>query len=598
MKIKNIRNFCIIAHIDHGKSTLSDRIIQICNKKINNKKIQPQILDSMELEKEKGITIKSSVVSLFYKIKKKKKYQLNFIDTPGHVDFSYEVSRSLFACEGVLLLIDAKKGIESQTIAHYEKAKKMNLKILIVLNKIDLQNINYKNIFKQIKKKFKIQKKEIILCSSKTGYGIKNVIKNIIKKIPCPKGSSKKPLQALIIDSWFNNYLGTIALICIKNGTIKKGDKIKIINSNQIYNVEKIGIFTPKQKNSKKLTTGEVGWIICKIKNLYDMPVGETITNSTKPSNKKLKKFKKIKPQIYASLFPFKNNTFKTFEKSLAKLKLNDSSLFYELENSNILGFGFKCGFLGLLHMEIIIERLKREYNLNVIITPPTVTYKIKLKNKKTIYVNNPNNIPPKNKIKEFQIPIANCIILTPKKYLGKIISLCSEKKGSQVNIIYINGKVKLIYEIPLLEIVQNFFSQLKSISKGYASLEYYFLYFKKEKMTKINILINKKKIDHLSLITHHSKSIYKSQIIIQKIKKIIPRQQFDITIQAEIEGRIIASSKIQQLRKNVIAKCYGGDITRKKKLLEKQKIGKKKMKKIGNIKIPKEIFLNTFTTN
>lgn len=595
MKTKYIRNFCIVAHIDHGKSTLSDRIIQICGNLNKNNK-NSQILDSMDLEKEKGITIKASVVSLFYHSKKNKKYQLNFIDTPGHVDFLHEVSRSLFACEGVLLVIDAKKGIESQTIAHYKTAINMKLKIIIVLNKIDLPFINYKKLFKKIKQKLNINSCEIVLCSSKTGNGIQKVIEKIINDIPHPRGKSDKKLQALVIDSWFNNYFGTIILICIKNGIISKGDKIKIIDSNQTYKVERIGIFTPKQKDCEKLISGEVGWIICKIKNLNKIFVGDTITKLDKPSKKKLKSFKKIKPQIYAGLFPFKNDDFKIFQKSLAKLKLNDSSLSYEPENSTVLGFGFRCGFLGLLHMEIILERLKREYNLNIIITKPTVKYKIKLKNGEIIYVNNPSKIPQKNQIKEFQIPIANCIISTPKKYLGKIISICTKKKGKQTNLIYSNDIVKLTYEIPLSEIIQNFFNELKSISKGYASLEYYFLYYKKSNMIKIDILINEKKIDPLSLITNNDDAYKKSYDIIKEIKNLIPRQQFNIILQAKANGKIIAKSKIKQFLKDVTDKCYGGDVTRKRKLLAKQKQGKKRMKTLGNVKIPKEIFSNILT--
>lgn len=594
MNIKYIRNFSIIAHIDHGKSTFSDKIIQICGNLKHQYKKKNRILDSMEIEKEKGITIKARNVTLKYKSKNKKIYQFNFIDTPGHVDFSYEVFRSLNACEGVLLLIDAKRGIEAQTIAHYNTALKMKLNIIFIFNKIDLPNINYKKLLKKANNIFNINENDIIFCSAKKGIGIQNTLEKIIKKFPHPTGNNKNTLQALIIDSWFDNYFGIIYLICIKNGKIKKGDKIKTIGSKKNYTVERLGIFNPEQIDLNQLNCGEVGWIICRIRKIQNSQIGDTITHTKKPSKKALIKFKKIKPKIYASLFPVKKNEYEKFKKALIKLQLNDFSLYYETEESNILGYGFRCGFLGMLHMEIIQERLKREYNLKIITTAPKVIHEIHLKNKKIIYIDNPSKIPKKNKIKEFRIPIAKCNIFTPKKYIGKIISLCIKKNGIQKNIIYSDKEVQLTYEIPLSEIILDFFDKIKSISQGYASLNYYFIHFKKTDMVNVNILINSKIIDDLGFIVEKKNAIYKSKKIIENIKKIIPRQQFEINIQASIGKKIISSSKIKQLRKNVTIKCYGGDVSRKKKLLEKQKKGKKNMKKIGNVIIPKEVFLTT----
>ncbi|XZR52889.1 MAG: translation elongation factor 4 [Enterobacteriaceae bacterium] len=595
--MKNIRNFSIIAHIDHGKTTLSDRIIQICGG-LNKREMTNQVLDTMELEKERGITIKAQSVSLKYKSKNNKIYKINLIDTPGHIDFSYEVSKSLIACEGVLLLIDSTQGIESQTITNYYKALEMNLDIIIVINKIDLPNSNVNRVLKEIKKKINFNVNKITYCSSKTGEGVINVLENIISNISAPKGKVENNLQAIIIDSWFDKYLGIISIICIKNGILKIGDKIIIINKKDIYNVEKLGIFTPKKKNKNFLTCGEVGWLIYSIKNINHAKVGNTITSFLKPAKKILIKFKKIKPQIYAGLFLINSEQYELFRDSLEKLKLNDNSFFYEPEISLSLGFGFRCGFLGLLHLEIIKERLEREYNLNLIITKPNVIYEIYTNNKKIIYINNPNKLPLKNKIIELREPIAECNILTPKKYLGKIIKLCIEKRGVPINMIYYDNQVSLIYEIPMSEIIINFLDKLKNLSNGYASLEYNFKYYKKSDLVKIDILINNKNIDTISFITHKNNSINFSKKILKKIKKLIPRQNFNISIKIIINSNIICSSVIKQLRKNVISKCYGGDISRKKKLLNKQKYGKKKMKKIGNISVPKEVFLTLFKIN
>jgi GTP-binding protein LepA len=590
--MKKIRNFSIIAHIDHGKSTLADRLIQICGN-LTTREISDCMLDTMDIEKERGITIKAQTVTTNYTAKNGKKYHLNFIDTPGHVNFSYEVERSLSACEGALLVIDATQGIEAQTLSNCYTALDMNIKILPVINKIDLQHANVTRVKKDIEDIIGISSKNSVSCSAKTGFGIDVLLEKIVYKIPHPQGK-KKPLQAIIIDSWFDNYLGVVCLIRIRNGSIKKGSEIQIMSSKKNYKVEKIGIFTPKQISLKKLRCGEVGWIICGIKNILAAPVGDTLTLAKNPCKKPLIGFKKIKPQIYAGLYTIDSNQYKNFRDALGKLSLNDASLFYEPENSQALGFGFKCGFLGILHMEIIQERLEREYNLNLISTPPTVIYEIKLiKKKKNIYINSPIDFPSTEKYKEIREPIAECVILLPQKYIGNIISLCIQKRGIQKKMVYHTHQVSLTYDIPMSEIVLNFFDQIKSVSSGYASLEYKFKKYKKSDLICLNILLNSEKIDALSLIVHKSLCQKKGREIVEKMKKIIPRQQFDISIQASVKNKIIARATIKQLRKNVLSKCYGGDISRKKKLLKKQKLGKKKMKKIGNIKLPKKAFFS-----
>ncbi len=590
---KNIRNFSIIAHIDHGKSTFSDRIIEICTgKKI--KKNKQRILDSMDLEQEKGITIKAQSVCLKYKYKNIK-YKFNLIDTPGHTDFSYEVSRSLYACEGALLLIDITQGIQAQTIANYNMAKKLGLKIIIIINKIDIFNENLNKIKNKIRKVLNIKKKKIFLCSAKKNIGINKIIIEIIKKIPFPKGKNISPLQALIIDSYFNNYLGVFFLIKIKNGFIKNNEKIKLINSNKNYTIENIYINTPEKKKLNNLYCGEVGWISCNIKKIYSINIGDTITKFNNPSKKKLKKFKKISPQLYAGLYPKKNNEFLNFKKSLEKLSLNDSSLIYKQENSSILGCGFRCGFLGILHMEIIRERLLREYKIDIIITPPTVIYKIINKQNKIIYINNPIKIPSKNLTKEIQEPICKCNIITPQKYLGKIIQLCINKRGKQKKILFIKNNIILQYEIPINEIITNFSDKIKSISQGYASFEYKFLKYQTSNIKLLNININNKKIESFSILLHNSIVKNYSKKITKIIKDNIQQKQFEIKIQALCNNKIISTNIVKALRKNVTEKCYGGDISRKRKLLQKQKIGKKKMKKIGNISISSNIFLKTF---
>ncbi|WP_343192386.1 translation elongation factor 4 [Buchnera aphidicola (Formosaphis micheliae)] len=586
-----IRNFSIIAHIDHGKSTLSDRFIQICHG-LSTREMHEQVLDTMDLEKERGITIKAQSVTINYQSKKQEKFQLNFIDTPGHVNFSSEVLRSLSACEGALLVVDTTQGVEAQTVATCRTALEMNLKIIPVLNKIDLPTARPERTLKEIKDIIGISITNAVQCSAKTGQGIVELLEKIIHEIPHPSGNSNKSLQALIIDSWFDTYKGIVSLVCIKNGCLKKNDKIKVINSNKIYQVENLGIFTPKRKDKSFLTCGEVGWVIYGVKKITDIPVGTTLTSCINPAKYKLTSFKKIKPQIYASLFPICAEQYEIFKDALGKLSLNDSSLFYELENSSAFGFGFRCGFLGLLHMEIIQARLEREYNLELISTMPSVIYEIINIDNSVIYIDAPYKLSTLKNIKEIREPIAECNILLPEKYLGHVIKLCTEKRGKQKKLIYHTHQIILTYDIPIAEIVLNFFDQLKSISSGYASLEYKFKMFQKSDLVCIDILVNTKKVDALSTIIHKNNSQFQAREIVKKIKELIPRHQFDIPIQASIGSKIVARETIKQLRKNVLAKCYGGDISRKKKLLEKQKIGKKRMKQIGNINIPKNVFL------
>ncbi|CAL4326321.1 translation elongation factor 4 [Buchnera aphidicola] len=595
--MKNIRNFSIIAHIDHGKSTLSDRLIQICGG-LSEREMSNQVLDSMDLERERGITIKAQSVMINYKNRENNIFNLNFIDTPGHVDFSYEVSRSLAACEGALLVVDATQGVEAQTLANCYTALEMNLEIIPVLNKIDLPNANPEKVAKEIEDIIGISSYDAIRCSSKTGFGIKKLLESIITHIPSPQGKIDAPLQALIIDSWFDNYLGVVSLIRIKNGTLFEKDKIQVMSTGKNYCVDQIGIFTPKKLNKNKLTCGEVGWIICGIKSITAAPVGDTLTTAQNPAKNRLTGFKKVKPQIYAGLFPIKSDQYETFRDALGKLSLNDSSLFYEPENSNALGFGFRCGFLGLLHMEIIQARLEREYSIDLISTAPTVIYEIELNDGKVIYLDSPSDFPSINKIKTIREPIVECNILLPPQFLGPVIKLCVEKRGFQTNMIYHTHQVSLKYNIPMNEVVLNFFDELKSISSGYASLEYDFKHFQTVKIEKIEILINSEKVDALTILSYYKNAQYRAREIVNKMKELIPRHQFDIAIQASINNSIVARATIKQLRKNVLSKCYGGDVSRKKKLLQKQKDGKKRMKKIGNVNLPKEAFISILNIN
>lgn len=589
--MKNIRNFSIIAHIDHGKSTLSDRLIQTCGG-LSEREMQEQTLDSMELERERGITIKAASVTLNYKAKDGETYQLNFIDTPGHVDFSYEVSRSLAACEGALLVVDAGQGVEAQTLANCYTALDMNLEVVPVLNKIDLPAADPERVALEIEDIVGIEAQDAVRCSAKTGVGIDQVLEEIVQKIPAPEGDPDAPLQALIIDSWFDNYLGVVSLVRIKNGCLRKGDKIKIMSTGQSYPVDRLGIFTPKQTDTTELKCGEVGWVVCGIKEILGAPVGDTITHLHAPAAQNLPGFKKVKPQVYAAIFPISSDDYEAFRDALTKLSLNDASLFYEPENSTALGFGFRCGFLGLLHMEIIQERLEREYDLDLITTAPTVVYEVELTNGETVYVDSPAKLPPVTSIAAINEPIAECNILVPQEYLGKVITLCVEKRGVQTNMHYHGNQVALTYEIPMGEVILDFFDKLKSTSRGYASLDYAFKRFQKAPMVKVDILINGDRVDALALIVHRDDAQNRGRELVEKMKDFIPRQQFDVAIQAAIGNHIIARSTVKQLRKNVLAKCYGGDVTRKKKLLEKQKAGKKRMKQLGVVEVPQEAFL------
>ncbi|NBN15473.1 translation elongation factor 4 [Proteus sp. G4398] len=588
--MKNIRNFSIIAHIDHGKSTLSDRIIQICGG-LTDREMAAQVLDSMDLERERGITIKAQSVTLNYTADDGEVYQLNFIDTPGHVDFSYEVSRSLAACEGALLVVDAGQGVEAQTLANCYTAIDMDLTVVPVLNKIDLPAAEPERVAEEIEDIVGIDATDAVRCSAKTGVGVKEVIERLVKEIPAPEGDPDAPLQALIIDSWFDNYLGVVSLIRIKNGKVNKGDKIKVMSTGQVYNIDRIGIFTPKQVDTTSLSCGEVGWVVCGIKDIL-APVGDTLTAAQKPADKPLPGFKKVKPQVYAGLFPVSSDDYESFRDALGKLSLNDASLFYEPESSSALGFGFRCGFLGLLHMEIIQERLEREYDLDLITTAPTVVYEVEMTNGDIIMVDSPSKLPALNNIEEIREPIAECHMLLPQEYLGNVITLCVEKRGVQTNMVYHGNQVSLTYEIPMAEVVLDFFDRLKSTSRGYASLDYNFLRFQGSNMVRVDVLINGERVDALALITHNDNAPYRGRELVEKMKEFIPRQQFDIAIQAAIGNHIIARSTVKQLRKNVLAKCYGGDVSRKKKLLQKQKEGKKRMKQIGNVELPQEAFL------
>ncbi|HHF4124440.1 TPA: translation elongation factor 4 [Haemophilus influenzae] len=589
--MKNIRNFSIIAHIDHGKSTLSDRLIQTCGG-LSDREMEAQVLDSMDLERERGITIKAQSVTLNYKAKDGETYQLNFIDTPGHVDFSYEVSRSLAACEGALLVVDAGQGVEAQTLANCYTAIEMDLEVVPILNKIDLPAADPERVAEEIEDIVGIDAMEAVRCSAKTGVGIEDVLEEIVAKIPAPEGDPNAPLQALIIDSWFDNYLGVVSLVRIKNGVLRKGDKIKVMSTGQTYNVDRLGIFTPKQEDSTVLECGEVGWVVCAIKDILGAPVGDTLTHQHNSAAEVLPGFKKVKLQVYAGLFPVSSDDYEAFRDALGKLSLNDASLFYEPETSTALGFGFRCGFLGLLHMEIIQERLEREYDLDLITTAPTVIYEVQLTNGEVVYVDSPAKLPPLNNIAEIREPIAECNMLVPQEYLGNVITLCVEKRGVQTNMVYHGNQIALTYEIPMGEVVLDFFDRLKSTSRGYASLDYGFKRFQAADMVRVDIMINSERVDALALIVHKDNSQYRGRELVEKMRELIPRQQFDIAIQAAIGNHIIARSTVKQLRKNVLAKCYGGDVSRKKKLLQKQKEGKKRMKSLGNVEVPQEAFL------
>ncbi|AZQ09559.1 MULTISPECIES: translation elongation factor 4 [Shewanella] len=595
--MKHIRNFSIIAHIDHGKSTLSDRLIQVCGG-LTDREMAEQVLDSMDLERERGITIKAQSVTLDYTAKNGETYQLNFIDTPGHVDFSYEVSRSLAACEGALLVVDAGQGVEAQTLANCYTALEMDLEVVPVLNKIDLPQAEPERVAAEIEDIVGIEAQDAVRCSAKTGVGIEDVLETIVAQIPPPEGEQEGPLQALIIDSWFDSYLGVVSLVRIKNGVLKKGDKFKVMSTGQTYNADRVGIFTPKMKDQAELKTGQVGYVIAGIKEIHGAPVGDTLTLAKHGADKPLPGFKKAKPQVYAGVFTISTDDYESFRDALNKLSLNDASLQFEPETSSALGFGFRIGYLGLLHMEIIQERLEREYDLDLITTAPTVEYEVVLTNGETVYVDNPSDLPAINHIEEMREPIVQANILVPKEYLGNVITLCVEKRGVQKNMVYHGNQVALTYDIPAAEVVMDFFDRLKSTSRGYASLEYNFIRFEPADMVRLDVLINGDRVDALAMIIHRSNIRHKGIALVEKMKELIPRQMFDIAIQAAVGNQVVARSTVKALRKDVTAKCYGGDVSRKKKLLQKQKEGKKRMKQLGNVEVPQEAFLAVLKLN
>ncbi len=588
--MKHIRNFSIIAHIDHGKSTLSDRLIQVCGG-LTDREMQQQVLDSMDIERERGITIKAQSVTLNYQAKDGETYQLNFIDTPGHVDFTYEVSRSLAACEGALLVVDAGQGVEAQTLANCYTALEMDLEVIPVLNKIDLPQADPLRVAEEIEDIVGIEALEAVRCSAKTGIGIDEVLEVIVRDIPPPEGEPNAPLQALIIDSWFDPYQGVVSLVRIKNGELRAGEKIKIMSTEQAHQVDKVGIFTPKQTNTGVLRTGEVGFVIAGIKDIHGAPVGDTITMARDSATDRLPGFQKVKPQVYAGMFPISSDDYENFRDALNKLSLNDASLFFEPENSTALGFGFRCGFLGMLHMEIIQERLEREYDMDLITTAPTVIYEVETKHG-VVKIDNPSDLPPVNDIIEIREPIVEANILVPQEYLGNVITLCVEKRGMQTKMTYHGKQVALTYELPMSEVVMDFFDKLKSTSRGFASLDYNFKRFEASDMVRVDILINGDRVDALAIIVHRDGSQTRDRQLAEALRELIPRQMFDIAIQAAIGNHVIARSTVKQLRKNVIAKCYGGDVSRKKKLLQKQKEGKKRMKQLGNVEVPQDAFL------
>ncbi|MDZ4154776.1 translation elongation factor 4 [Methylicorpusculum sp.] len=597
MDLKNIRNFSIIAHIDHGKSTLADRFIQICGG-LTDREMGNQVLDSMDIERERGITIKAQSVTLFYTAKNGETYQLNFIDTPGHVDFSYEVSRSLAACEGALLVVDAAQGVEAQSVANCYTAIEQGLEVVPVLNKIDLPSAEPERVAAEIEDVIGIPADAALKISAKTGIGVEDVLEQIIELVPSPKGNEQGPLQALIIDSWFDSYLGVVSLVRIFNGSIRKKQKITIMSTGKSFLVEKVGVFTPKRQERDELKTGEVGFMVAAIKDIYGAPVGDTITWTDNPADEPVAGFQKVQPRVFAGLYPVSSDDYEDLREALNKLRLNDAALQFEPETSQALGFGFRCGFLGMLHMEIIQERLEREYDVDLITTSPTVIYEVTTHNDEVLMVDNPAKLPDTGTVRTIKEPIIRANILVPQDYLGAVISLCIEKRGSQKDMQYVGRQVSLHYELPLSEVVLDFFDRLKSASRGFASFDYEFLRFQEADLVKLDILINGDKVDALSIIVHREMSHIKGRDLVEKMKELIPRQMFEVAIQAAIGSKVIARSTVKALRKNVTAKCYGGDITRKKKLLEKQKAGKKRMKQVGNIEIPQEAFLAVHQVN
>ena len=589
--MQHIRNFSIIAHIDHGKSTLADRIIHLCGG-LSDREMEAQVLDSMDIERERGITIKAQTAALSYKARDGQTYKLNLIDTPGHVDFSYEVSRSLSACEGALLVVDASQGVEAQTVANCYTAIELGVEVVPVLNKIDLPSANPDGARQEIEDVIGIDATDAVLASAKTGFGVEDILESIIARIPPPKGDPEAPLKALLIDSWFDNYVGVVMLVRVVDGQLRAKNKIKLMSTGTTHLCEQVGVFTPKSQVRDVLSAGEVGFVISGIKELKAAKVGDTLTLADRPATEPLPGFKEIQSQVFAGLYPVESNQYDSLRDSLEKLQLNDASLRYEPEVSQALGFGFRCGFLGLLHMEIVQERLEREFDQDLITTAPTVVYEVALRDGTVINVENPSRLPELSKIEEIREPIITTTIFLPQDYLGAVMTLCNQKRGTQVNMSYHGRQVKLVYDMPMAEVVMDFFDKLKSASRGYASLDYEFKEYRAADVVKLDILINGEKVDALSLIVHRANSPYRGREIASKMRELIPRQMFDVAIQAAIGSNIVARENVKAMRKDVLAKCYGGDITRKKKLLEKQKAGKKRMKQVGAVEIPQEAFL------
>ncbi|MFL6659052.1 MAG: translation elongation factor 4 [Massilia sp.] len=589
--MNNIRNFSIIAHIDHGKSTLADRIIQICGG-LSDRDMEAQVLDSMDLERERGITIKAQTAALHYKARDGVVYNLNLIDTPGHVDFSYEVSRSLSACEGALLVVDASQGVEAQTVANCYTALDLGVEVVPVLNKIDLPHADPANAIAEIEDVIGIDATDAVKCSAKSGLGVEDVLESLIAKVPPPKGDPDAPLQALIVDSWFDNYVGVVMLVRVMNGTLKPKEKILLMASDSVQLVESVGVFSPKSQSLPQISAGQVGFVIAGIKELKAAKVGDTVTHAAKPAAAPLPGFKEVQPQVFAGLFPVEANQYDALRDSLEKLKLNDAALMYEPEVSQALGFGFRCGFLGLLHMEIVQERLEREFDMDLITTAPTVVYEVIMRDGTELKVDNPSKMPDPSKIEEVREPIVTVNLYMPQEYVGSVITLCIGKRGVQMDMSYHGRQVKLIYEMPMAEIVLDFFDKLKSTSRGYASMDYEFKEYRAADVVKVDMLINSEKVDALAIIVHRANSQFRGRQVAAKMRELIPRQMFDVAIQAAIGATVISRENVKALRKNVLAKCYGGDISRKKKLLEKQKAGKKRMKQVGSVEIPQEAFL------
>ena len=589
--MKNIRNFSIIAHIDHGKSTLADRIIHMCGG-LADREMEAQVLDSMDIERERGITIKAQTAALQYKADDGQIYQLNLIDTPGHVDFSYEVSRSLSACEGALLVVDASQGVEAQSVANCYTALDLGVEVTAVLNKIDLPSADPERVIQEIEDVIGVDASDAVRCSAKTGEGVHDVLEAVIAKVPPPRGDVTKPLKALVIDAWFDNYVGVVMLVRVIDGALKPKEKIRLMATGAEYLCEQVGVFTPKSLQKTSLSAGEVGFVIAGIKELAAAKVGDTVTLAGKPAAEALPGFKEVKPQVFAGLYPVESNQFEALRTALEKLSLNDASLLFEPENSTALGFGFRCGFLGLLHMEIVQERLEREYDMDLITTAPTVVYELLLKNGDVVQIENPSRLPELSRIEETREPVITVNLLMPQDYVGPVMTLCNHKRGIQKNMQYMGRQVMLSYEMPLNEVVLDFFDKLKSVSRGYASMDYEFLEFRAADLVKLDIMVNGERVDALSMIVHRSTSVHRGREVAAKMRELIPRQMFDVAIQASIGANIIARETVKAMRKNVIAKCYGGDVSRKRKLLDKQKEGKKRMKQVGNVEIPQEAFL------